>query len=386
MRKQPIGDHRGYRSTAMPGVYERGSVERPYWSVKYTDGDGRRPTERFSSFDEACGFKARMSNEAERHTHRRPEPTTFCEYADQWPDRYRGRTTTGLRDATRERYRKQIAVAMDFLGGHSGRRPLGSVMPEHIEAFVDHLYESGHNPVTVRRYMVPLRAMLSQAVRERRIKTNPASDVPLLPSDMSLLPDTTDEQEKMKALSSEQTAALIAAVPASQRLLVTVIACTGLRISEALGLRWRDIDRQAGEVRVRQAAVGGKIGKPKTKRSQRSVPLSDEVMRDLVARRLASRDSGDDDLVFGTRSGQPVESSSCYRWLRPAAESIGAPWAGFHALRHGAASAWFKAGYKVTVVSALLGHSTASFTLSVYVHMLPEDMPDGDALRAAVGI
>ncbi len=386
MRKQPIGDHRGYRSTAMPGVYERGSVERPYWSVKYTDGDGRRPTERFSSFDEACGFKARMSNEAERHAHRRPEPTTFCEYADQWPDRYRGRTTTGLRDATRERYRKQIAVAMDFLGGHSGRRPLGSVMPEHIEAFVDHLYESGHNPVTVRRYMVPLRAMLSQAVRERRIKTNPASDVPLLPSDMSLLPDTTDEQEKMKALSSEQTAALIAAVPASQRLLVTVIACTGLRISEALGLRWRDIDRQAGEVRVRQAVVGGKIGKPKTKRSRRSIPVGDDLMRDLLAQRLAAKHSGDDDLVFGTRSGKPVHLTSCYDWLIPAVEAAGVPWARFHALRHGAATAWFAAGIPITVVSALLGHSTASFTLSVYTHALPDHMPDGSTLARAVGL
>ncbi|MDA2953327.1 MAG: tyrosine-type recombinase/integrase, partial [Actinomycetota bacterium] len=78
--------------------------------------------------------------------------------------------------------------------------------------------------------------------------------------------------------------------------------------------------------------------------------------------------------------------SSCYRWLRPATASVGAPWARFHALRHGAASAWFRAGLPLTVVSKLLGHSTAAFTLSVYIHALAEDMPDGEVLRKAVGL
>lgn len=386
MRDKPNGDHRDYRPTPMPGVYERGPVGQPYWSARYTDADGKRANERFDTYEDACAFKARMKNEVERRTHRRPEHITFKAYAETWPDRYRGRTTTGLRDASRERYRTQINVAATFLAGRSGRRPLAAVAPEHIEGYVDHLYATGRTPTTVRRYMVPLKAMLSQAVREGRIKSNPATGVPLLPSDMTLLPETTDDEADIKALSSEQMAALIEAVPATQRLLVATIARTGLRISEALGLRWCDVDRQEGVVRVRQSVVGGRIGKPKTARSRRSVPVADDLMRDLLVRRLASRHSGDGDLVFGSRSGKPVDTSSCYRWLRPAAASVGAPWAGFHALRHGAASAWFRAGYPVTVVSKLLGHSTATFTLSVYIHALAEDMPDGEALRKAVGL
>jgi integrase len=84
--------------------------------------------------------------------------------------------------------------------------------------------------------------------------------------------------------------------------------------------------------------------------------------------------------------GKPVEVSSCYDWLIPAAEAAGVSWARFHALRHGAATAWFAAGVPITVVSALLGHSTASFTLSVYTHAMPEHMPTGEALAKAVGL
>ena len=384
MHEKPNGDHRGYRKTAMPGVYERGPASNPYWSVRYCDRQGKRATDRFASYEEACAFKARISDETERRMHRRAARTTFKEYAEAWPDRYRGRTTTGLREATRVRYRAQIETATEFFAGRTGSRPLAAVTPQDVERYVDFLFKAGHSPATVRRYMVPLRAMLAQAVREGLLSTNPANDIPLLPSDIGLMGD--EEQEDVKTLTSEQTAALIGAVPARHRTLVTVIAHTGLRISEALGLRWRDIDRDEGVLRVRQAVVDGRVGPPKTKRSRRAVPVSENLLRMLSAQRLSAQHSGDDDLVFGTRSGQPVSSSSCYRWFNPAAKAAGVPWAGFHALRHSAASAWFRAGLPITVVSALLGHSTPSFTLSVYIHALPGDIPDGSILQDAIGL
>ena len=380
--------HRDYRKTTMPGVYERGPVSDRYWSVRYTDAEGKRRTEGpFPKFTDACAFKAKVTQELEDGTHRRIEPTTFKEYAEAWPDRYRGRTTTAIRPATRERYRQQVTVAVDFLAGRSSRRPLAAITPHDIERYIDHLYLMGHKPKTVSRYVTALKAMFSQAVREGRIPTNPATGVPLLPSDPVMIPDDDDEAEaNAKALSPDEIVALIAALPERHRLQVSLMARTGLRISEALGLRWQDVDRQEGVIRVRQAVVDGKIGKPKTKRSRRFIPVGDDLMRDLLARRLAAKHSGDDDLVFGTRSGRPVHLKSCYLWLIPAVEAAGAPWARFHALRHGAATAWFAAGVPITVVSALLGHSTASFTLSVYTHAMPDHMPDGATLAKAVGL
>ena len=61
-------------------------------------------------------------------------------------------------------------------------------------------------------------------------------------------------------------------------------------------------------------------------------------------------------------------------------------WAAFHNLRHTAASRWFHNGYMLTVVSKLLGHSDASFTLRTYIHVIPSDLPDGRDLAAAIGL
>lgn len=62
----------------------------------------------------------------------------------------------------------------------------------------------------------------------------------------------------------------------------------------------------------------------------------------------------------------------------------GVGWAGFHALRHTAASRWLASGVSLAVVSRLLGHADPGFTLRTYVHALPSDLPDGDELAAAV--
>ena len=64
--------------------------------------------------------------------------------------------------------------------------------------------------------------------------------------------------------------------------------------------------------------------------------------------------------------------------------TAGAPWAAFHSLRHTAASRWLHSGVGIAQVSRLLGHADAAFTLRVYISVLPDDLPDGDALAAAV--
>jgi integrase len=198
--------------------------------------------------------------------------------------------------------------------------------------------------------------------------------------------DGGDDEERVKALSHEEVAALLEAVPDSHRPMIRFMLLSGLRISEVLGLRWQDVDREKREVRVRQAVVHGKVGAPKSKRSRRSVPMRDDLLRDLAARRLAATHSGDDDFVFGTATGKPAHGSNHYRWLKPAMEKAGVPWAGFHNLRHTFASRLFHAGKMVTVVSKLLGHSSPSFTLDVYIHVIPSDVPDGGDIAAAIGL
>jgi integrase len=85
---------------------------------------------------------------------------------------------------------------------------------------------------------------------------------------------------------------------------------TGLRQGEPPALRWRDVDWPAARVRVRQSYVRSEFGKPKSKRSSRSVPLADRLAGELERHSQHSVWQGDDDLVFcHPDSGRPLERS-----------------------------------------------------------------------------
>lgn len=381
-------DPKAFRSTDIPGVYERGPDGGEYFAVKYTNSDGKRCTQQpFPTKKAAAAWRARVLEEIEQGTYRKVVPVTFKEYAMKWADEYRGRGRTPIRDLTRATYRRQIEGAVEFLGGVSGRRALGAVTTQQVAAFIDHLYAQGHVPDTVQRHMTPLKMVMAQALREGRIITDPTRGIPLIPSDPSLMPDESDgDEEQAKALTREEVTALRAAVPADHALMVDLMLLTGFRISEVLGLRWKDVDRAAQTVSVRQRVVHAKIGPPKSKRSRRSVPVTEELVQRLRERKMAAVHSGDDDLIFGTASGKPAWASNHGRWFRKAATEAGVEWASFHNLRHTYASRLFHDGKPLTVVSALLGHSDPAFTLRTYIHVIKSDVPDGREIAAAIGL
>lgn len=120
--------------------------------------------------------------------------------------------------------------------------------------------------------------------------------------------------------------------------------------------------------------------KPKTKRSRRTISLSDELvkaLREHQARQnelcMARRDTYENhDLVFPTIDGKPFcpnrfVSRHFKKWLRRAK----LPEFRFHDLRHTAATMMLKDGVNVKVVSEILGHASEAFTLRVYGHVLP---------------
>jgi integrase len=79
-------------------------------------------------------------------------------------------------------------------------------------------------------------------------------------------------------------------------------------------------------------------------------------------------------LVFHSQRGTPLRLENVrLRYLRPAAEEAGAPWAGFHTFRHTCASLLFARGANAVQVQKWLGHHSPSFTLDTYVHLLSED-------------
>jgi integrase len=102
------------------------------------------------------------------------------------------------------------------------------------------------------------------------------------------------------------------------------------------------------------------------------VPLSLELADSLRRHRATARFAGDDDPVFASIRGNPPNHANvARRYLKPAAEEVGAEWAGFHTLRHTCASLLFDGGANIVQVQRSLGHHSPSFTLDTYVHLLP---------------
>jgi integrase len=152
--------------------------------------------------------------------------------------------------------------------------------------------------------------------------------------------------------------------------LLRITAMLRLRLGEVLGLQWQDFDKAAdngaGVLHVRrQWLTSGVYGPPKTAKAVRSIPLPPGVRDDLIALRLASSFSRDDDPVFASVSGSPLgHRNVARRGFETARDEAKLPESvTFHDLRHAAASRLIRAGLDPVTVAGVLGHADATTTL-----------------------
>jgi Phage integrase family len=188
----------------------------------------------------------------------------------------------------------------------------------------------------------------------------------------------------VKALTEEELGRLLAEIPAQWRLFFDLLAATGLRIGEAVALRWCDVDFDRRRVLVRRRYYRGSFAAPKSRYGRRDVPLTQRLASDLEARWLLEEDV--EGLVFPSATGTVLEHSNLMRRvLKPAARRAGVPWVGFHTLRHTCATVLFRRGLNAKQVQVWLGHHSPAFTLTVYVHLLSDDLPEADVLDGLDG-
>lgn len=159
---------------------------------------------------------------------------------------------------------------------------------------------------------------------------------------------------------------------------------TGLRRSELLGLRWRDIDLDLATLSVVQTLhhVPGKgyvFREPKTKHSRRLVDLSPSLALLLrehranqeLERKLLGCLPKPNDLVFSYPDGTPLPPNSITKAFHKLAQSLGLSNIRLHDLRHTHATLMLRQGVHPKVVSERLGHSSVAITLDTYSHVLP---------------
>ena len=167
--------------------------------------------------------------------------------------------------------------------------------------------------------------------------------------------------------------------------LYVLAVSTGMRQGELLGLKWDDVDLEAGVVRVRRtltlARGGPRLTEPKTPKSRRSIRLTTGAVDALRrygelqhAERAAAGDrwNGSWGLVFTTRAGTPIRRDNLHaKSWKPLLRRSGLPDIRFHDLRHTCATLLLVRGVHPKIVSEMLGHSSIAITLDVYSHVIP---------------
>ena len=171
---------------------------------------------------------------------------------------------------------------------------------------------------------------------------------------------------------------LVAAAEGEWRTMILVALRTGMRHGELLALRWQDVDLVAGRLTVRQNAVSGRIGTPKSGKP-REIPLGDEVKAALKAHRHLRGP-----LVFCDIGGNLLTDGETRHPLWRACKRAGLRQIGWHCLRHTFASHLVMRGATMSAVQELLGHATILMTMR-YAHLAPEVVRETVKLLDGVG-
>ncbi|MBW3578521.1 MAG: site-specific integrase [Actinobacteria bacterium] len=366
------------------------------WQVVYDlppGADGRRRQAKRRGFATRRDAQAELRKAlaaADEGRHVDHSPQTLADYLRAWL------AGVAVKPTTLENYRTCAeAYAIPRLGGVK----LQALTAEHIDALYRDLERSGRRdggplaPKSVRHVHTMLRRALQVAVERGHVVRNVA--------DLAHPPSRTATRSKAardKAWPAEQVRTFLAHVQGDRLYaLWYLIATTGLRRGEALGLRWSDLDLDGGRLRVAQTvtvadkrpvwSTDGKTGS-----AERTIALDTSTVAVLrghrkgqLAERLAEGLSARPDrgLVFCWEDGRPIHPDRASTWFLRHCRALGLPEIGVHGLRHSYATAALRAGVSPHVVSKRLGHASVAITLDVYAHVFVGDDESAAEVAAA---
>jgi integrase len=330
--------------------------------------------------------------------------------------------TRGRKASTTVGYQSYLRV---HVAPFFGDKPIANITKEDIEEFIVVCFDNDQSIKSTRNYLGFLHSVFDFALRKGWVVANPCKAVEK--------PETVDEDQDIRFLDRSELDALLAATagprsrrkagtpertrrvrrlrdgermawkaiaadlgvaestaiylygldlddtgPADllsvvERVLYLTAAMTGMRQGELLALRWMDVDWIAHRVRVRRNFVRGKFGTPKSKRSSRSIPLADDVARELELLFQASSYQADEDLVFAhPHTGRPIDRSLLLKRFKAALKRAGVREIRFHDLRHTFGTRMAAAGVPMRTLQEWMGHRDFKTTL-IYADYAPAE-------------
>ena len=343
------------------------------------------------------------------------ERQTAEQFLTRWLEHKRNR----LRPRAWQTYEQ--AIRLHLLPG-IGKIPLARLTPVQLDAWFRTHQAAGASSRNIRYARTVLRAALNQARKWRAVSDNVAA----------LVEVPRHQAKEIQPLTPEQARTLLDSVK-THRLaaLLSVATAIGLRLGEALGLRWADVNFETGMLSVRQALErsGGDSAarrplivtrrdllkrlsaapkrsaerrelrqqlqalrarwrevrttlhttEPKSVRSRRTIRMPAVVgtalklhrTRQLQGRLIAGGAWEDCGLVFTSPIGTPIEPRNVTREFRAILTAANLPRVRFHDLRHTAATLLLAQGVDPRTIMETLGHSQISLTMNTYSHVLP---------------
>ncbi|HSE46284.1 MAG TPA: site-specific integrase [Gemmatimonadales bacterium] len=321
--------------TKVPGIYyrlDRQGLKR--YSVWYRDALGKARTKTLplgANLEDAKTLKADLTR-----SKLVPTRITMAQLLDEWLERRRG----AVAESTMLAYDWGVRRAKQDLG----HMAVASVTADTIATLRRRWVREGYKKHTISTIETPLRMALKSAARDGLIQSSPYDK--LLHHER-----VRSDQREMRCLSTSDIEKLINS-SGQWKTLFSTLVFTGLRISEALALKWSDVDLTSKSL---------SISRGKTAASRRQVILIDSLCGLLRAWKL--KQSPGEERVF------PFPYRTVHGALRRAEDAAGLPHYRIHELRHTFASILITQKFDLNFIAAQLGHSTPNITLETYAHL-----------------
>jgi integrase len=192
------------------------------------------------------------------------------------------------------------------------------------------------------------------------------------PMSLVKIKGSSKRQKKVASLTIEQFLKLLESLPEPLNIMTLVAGDLGLRVSEAVALKWEDIDWKKKEISIQRKFTRGKLGPTKTVASEAALPLDPGLLKVLKAWKPKTVDS---EWLFPSRyTGGPRSASMLLeKGIQPAAKKLGIGHIGWHTLRHACRSWLGGSGAPLTTQKDLLRHSDIDMTMA-YGKTLPKEM------------
>ncbi|MGX7727552.1 site-specific integrase [Rhodococcus sp. 5G237] len=282
-----------------------------------------------------------------------------------------------LKPSTAAGYKVSLAPIRQVLGD----LPIQKLTRRHLDELIATLRAGGlptdagkprkpWSARSVNQMLTVFTAALDGLVKEGHLVRNVAALIDKLP----------DEREETETWSETEVEQFLLEIRDDPYAHAWYLALSGLRRGEICGLRWDDIDLDAKTLTIERARVSFGVttveGSTKSKRSRRTLPLPDDLARQLRAARArqasdrmllgeAWKDSG---YVIVDQAGNPLSPGALSaRWVHAVQRAKVRP-IRLHDARHTCATLMHLRGVPIAVIAAWLGHASAAFTLSRYAH------------------